>query len=414
MNSNKHILVILLTFCSFSLFAQESSTFKLYGFARTDYFSDSRKMVASVQDLFSVYPMYKNPNANGEDLNDVSSAAMMSITSRIGLDISGPAGIFNANSTTSKIETDFGGSPTYMLLRIRQAYTKIVWNKSELLIGQTWHPLFAQAATQPNVLSLNTGSPFQPFNRSPQVRFDYQMNKIKLTAAAIYQMMYVSQGPEGASYSYQRNAIIPDLYVGFEYKKNNMLVGLGGDYKSIMPQRYTTDALNIEHVNHKTLGTPTIMGYGSYTKGALTVKAKVLFGQNLTEHNIIGGYAISPDNEYIPYNSLSSFIHLNYGKTHQLGLLLGYTSDLGPTKSTPSGSQFYGFGVYNPNLSNEKVVGNIFRITPTYSYNKKNWRMGVELEYTNAAWGNRSTTGKIINLERSNNFRLYALLMYTF
>lgn len=413
MFSKKNLLSIFFIFCSLYGISQESKTFKLYGFARTDFFSDSYKMCSNVQDLFSLYPMNKNLNADGEDLNDVSSAALMSIASRIGLDFSSPAGIFNAKTAEAKLETDFGGSPTFMLLRIRQAYAKILWDNSELLVGQTWHPMFV-LATQPNVLSLNTGSPFQPFNRSPQVRFDYQMNKLKFTAAAIYQMMYTSQGPDGAGTSYQRNAVVPDLYVGIEYKKNNMLIGLGGDYKSIMPQRYFVDDHAIQHVNHKVLSTPAIMGYGALTNGKLTVKAKVLFGQNLTEHNIIGGYVITPDNKYIPYNSFSSFIHFNYGKTHQFGLLLGYTANLGPSKSILQAGDFYGFGITNANLANERIIGNIFRITPTYSYNIKNWRLGVELEYTNAAWGNRNIAGKIINLDRSNNYRLYALLMYTF
>jgi hypothetical protein len=409
MITRKKLLVAFLTICSLSMFAQEASTYKLYGFSRSDFYSDTRKMSANVLDLFSLYPMYKDINASGEDLNALSSAGLLSVTTRMGLDFSTPAGIFGAKTAVAKIETDFGGSPTYMLLRIRQAYTQIIWEKSSLLVGQTWHPMFVNA-TQPNVLSLNTGSPFQPFNRSPQVRFDYQMNKLKLTAAAIYQMMYASQGPEGPTSTYQKNAILPDLFVSLEYKKNNMLVGLGGDYKSILPTRYITDDNSIKHINHNTLRTPSIMVFGVLNSGKLTIKAKALFGQNLTEHNIIGGYSITPDNKYIPYNSFSSFIHFNYGTTHQFGLLAGFSANLGPSKTIPVGSNFYGLGVDGTNM-----VGNIFRITPTYSYNIKNWRMGVELEYTNAGWGKRSLeNGKILNLSRSDNYRIYAILMYKF
>jgi len=419
MSLNKKLLVVLLSFSSLAAFPQEP-TYKLYGFARSDFYLDSRKMSNTVQDLFSLYPMYKDINSEGEDLNSYVSSSMMSITTRMGLDFTSPAGIWGANKATAKIETDFGGSPNYMLLRIRQAYTQILWEKSSLLIGQTWHPLFVQA-TQPNVMSLNTGSPFQPFNRSPQVRFDYQMKKVKLTAAAIYQMMYTSQGPDETtatktvgSSSYQKNAIVPDLYVSIEYKKNNMLVGLGGDYKSIMPNRYYTKN-GIKHVNDKTLNTPALMVYGAYNKGNLSIKGKVLLGQNLTEHNLIGGYAITSDNNYIPYNTLTSFVHLNYGKIHQFGLLAGYSANLGPNHTLPLGSNFYGFGVTDANTSNEKMIGNMFRITPTYSYNIKNWRMGVELEYTNAAWGKRALeNGRILNLDRTENYRIYAILMYKF
>ena len=417
----KQLLVILLAICGLSGLAQESKTFKLYGFVRSDFYSDSRKINASTQDLFSLYPLYKDLNNNGEDLNATPSAGLMSITTRMGLDFESPAGILGANKAVAKIETDFGGAPTYMILRIRQAYTQIIWDQSKLLIGQTWHPLFAQV-TQPNVLSLNTGALFQPFNRSPQIRYDYQLDKIQLTAAAIYQMMYATQGPDetaptknAASVSYQKNAMVPDLYVGLEYKKNKMLVGLGADYKSIMPTRYITDNNGMKHINHNLLSTPAAMIYGVYTDGDLTVKAKVLYGQNLTEHTIIGGFAITPDQKYIPYNSLTSFVHINYGKTHQFGLLAGFSANLGPSKTIPVGSNFYGFGVVNANTNDEKIVGNLFRLTPTYSYNTGNWRMGVELEYTNAAWGKRSlNNGKILNLDHTENYRIYAILMYKF
>jgi len=414
MFSHKKLLVALLLACNLSVFSEETKPIKLYGFARSDFFSDTRDMYTSVQDLFSFYPMYKDLNVDGEDLNAIPSSSMMSIASRFGLDISAPAGFWGAKSAFEKIETDFGGSPNYMLLRIRQAYTQLLWDKSNLLIGQTWHPLFVPA-TMPNVLSLNAGSPFQPFNRSPQIRFNYQKGKINLSAAAIYQMMYTNHGPEGASSSYQKNAITPELYVSIEYKKNNSLVGLGADYKSIMPTRYKKDLNGVSHVNHDVLRTPALMVYGVTTSGNFTAKAKVIVGQNLTEHCIIGGYAITPKDEYIPYNSLTSYIHFNYGKIHQLGLMLGYTENFGPSKSLPIGSKFYGFGVANMNADNERMINNIFRIVPTYSYNIKNWRLGVELEYTNAGWGKRSNdNGTIMKLDRSDNYRIYAILMYTF
>jgi hypothetical protein len=416
------IIVALLITCSLSVFAEDATAYKFYGFVRSDFYSDSRKIYSTSQDLFSFYPMYKDLNVAGEDLNALSSASLMSITTRMGLDFSTSTGLFGAQKAVAKIETDFGGSPTYMLLRIRQAYSQILWDHSSLLVGQTWHPLFANG-TQPSVLSLNAGALFQPFNRSPQVRYDYQLKDFKLTAAAVYQMQYTSQGPDEttptktvSSYAYQRNARIPDMYVSIEYRKNNLLVGLGADYKSIMPTRYVTDLSdNVTHVNHRLLSTPAFMLYGVYTTGKLTVKAKALVGQNLVDQNIIGGYVITLDNKYIPYNSMSSYIHFNYGKTHQVGLLVGYTANLGPSSTIPLGSYFYGFGVANANTATEKMIDNIYRITPSYTYNYKNWKLGTELEYTNAAWGNRSAAnGNILSLKRVDNYRIYAILAYTF
>jgi hypothetical protein len=418
----KNSLVLLFVICNLAVMAQDAVHYKMYGFVRTDYYADSREMYSSTQDLFSFYPMYKNINENGADLNALSVNGLASINSRIGLDFVVPTTFLGASKAVAKIEGDFAGTSSYNLLfRIRQAYSQIFWSHSDLLVGQTWHPLFVPS-TMPQVVSLNTGALFQPFNRSPQVRYNYHFRDIQLSAAAIYQMIYSTQGPDEsdntkttASSNYQRNAMVPDLFVSIEYKKSSWLVGLGLDYKSILPTRYITENSIVVRVNKKLLSTPAAMFYGVYAKNKWSVRSKVTYGQNLTEHSIIGGFAITPENKYVPFNSIASYLHLSYGKTHQIGLLLGYTEDLGASSTLTANSNFYGFGVANANITGkEKLIGNIFRITPTYTYTYENWKFGAELEYTNAGWGSRSTEGKILKLDRAENYRLYAILSYTF
>jgi len=396
------------------ILAQEKSETRheFYGFVRTDFFTDSRKMYNSVQDLFSFYPMYKVQGANGEDLNSVAMSGLSSLTTRMGYNFYAP-GLFKSKSK-SVIEIDFGGAPNYWLLRLRQAYTQLIWEKSDLLVGQTWHPLFTRSM-MPNLLSLNTGAPFQPFNRSPQIQYNNYIGKLKLTGALVYQMMYTSTGPEGSSYYYQRNAIMPELFASAEINNSGFQFGLAADYKSILPERYITNNLGETAINKTLLSTPAGMVYGSYTKKMLSIKAKAIYGQNLTEQAVIGGYAITPDHEYIPFNTLTSFINVCYGKKHVAGLFAGYTANLGPDKDLPVNSKFYGFGVDKPNTANEMMVSDIFRITPTYSYNLKNWKVGLELEYTKAGWGRRSVSnGNIDKTESTENYRLAALLMYSF
>ncbi len=415
----KKILVILLLTNSLFLSAQEAVSYKLYGFIRSDYTLDSRKILSSNQDLFSLYPMYRDI-VNGVDLNATPSTSFTNITTRFGFNFNIPTDFLGAKKASGKIETDFSGSPNYANLRLRQAYTQLNWEHASLLIGQTWHPMFTNGVN-PSVISLNTGALFQPFNRSPQIRYDYLVKNIKISAAAIYEMQYNSYGPDAAAfatntsaYTFQRNALLPEFYVGIESKFDHVLVGLGGEYKSIMPTRYYTDGANVKHLNTNVLGTPAAMVYGSYTTGKFSVIAKSILGQNLTNLNFIGGYAITPDNKYIPYNNVSSFIQLNYGVTHQIGLFGGYTKNLGPTEDLATGSNFYGLGVDKANTTSEKIISDIYRITPTYSYNYKNWKLGVEYEYTNAAWGTRTATGTIAPSERVSNSRIYAILAYTF
>jgi len=417
---NKRILVFLLLVNSLITIAQEAPTYKFYGFVRSDYTLDSRKVYSTAQELFLLYPMYRDLNTAGADMNAVPSTSMSSITSRFGFNFAIPTDFLGAKKANARIETDFTGTPNFMNLNLRHAYTQLQWDHASLLIGHTWHPMFT-LGVMPSVLSLNTGVLFQPYNRSPQIRYDYLIRSIKLTAAAMYQIQNASIGPDPlapatgvSSNIFQRNALVPELYVSIEKKSEHLLVGLGGEYKSIMPNRYFIDGSGVKQVNKNILRTPALMVYGTWTSKLWNISAKGILGQNLTEMFIIGGYAITPDNKYIANNSMTSFVQFNYGIKHQLGLFGGFSKNFGPSKDLPTGSNYYGLGVDKANTASEKIIGDVYRVTPTYSYNLKNWKLGVELEYTNAAWGVRSATGSIINTERVSNSRIYAILAYTF
>jgi len=377
-------------------------------------------MYSTAQELFSLYPMYRDLNLAGKDLNAIPSTSMSSITTRLGFNFVIPTDFLGAKKANAKIEMDFTGTPIFMNLNLRHAYTQLQWEHSSLLVGHTWHPMFTLGAT-PTVFSLNTGALFQPYNRSPQIRYDYLLRNIKLTAAAIYQLQNASVGPDPttpttalASNTLQRNALVPEWYVSLETKTEHVLVGLGGEYKSIMPNRYFTDASGVKQVNKKILRTPALMLYGTLYFDKLTISAKGILGQNLSEMFLIGGYAVTPDNTYIASNGMASFVQFNYGIKHQIGFFGGFSKNWGPSSDLPSGSSFYGFGVDKANTPSEKMISDVYRVTPSYSYNYKNWKMGVELEYTNAAWGTRSSTGSIIQTERISNSRIYAITAFTF
>ncbi len=412
------LTLLLLTLClsgTISLFAQQETTTSIYGFVRSDFFLDSRAIKNSIQELHSFYPLYSDLNANGDDLNAVPNSGFNSVTSRLGVNING-TGILGATSSQSAIEMDFCGAPNYWIMRLRQAYIKLKWTSSELLVGQTWHPLFT-SSVMPNVLSLNTGSPFQPFNRSPQIRYDYLKGNLKWSAVGVWQMMYTSAGPLplGSTYTYQRNALIPNLYASVEYKKDEWLGGLGLDYKCILPERYVLDGSAVKVINNKRLHTPTVTAYGLYKTPEILVQAKALLGQNLVDHALIGGYAITPTHDYIPYNTFSSYVNLVSGKVHQVGMLAGYSAILGPAEALPAGSLFYGLGAENANnLLTERMAKSIYRLSPSYSYNIGKWKVGAELEITAADWSVRQVDGSLNRYETTTNYRLYGIAMYKF
>ena len=403
----KRLFPVFLLIFSSSIIAQDSTTkLKIYGFIRNDFFYNSRKNEESTDGAFNFFPKPADISA-GIDKNAVPQAELLSINTRIGLDITG-SDLLGAKSS-AKIETDFAGTgATFFILRIRQAYMKLNWSKSELLIGQTWHPMFGNVF--PTVQSLNVGAPFQPFNRSPQLRYSYNLNNsLSVTAAALYEMQFSSQGPNGASSSYMKNAIIPELFLGTEYKSAHWVSGIGIDTKTLKP-----DANQIT--------SSSAVAYSQYTDKNLQLKAKLTYGQNLTDMGMIGGYAVSKyatDSttvlSYSNINTLSGWFNAVYGNKVQAGVLVGYSKNLGSeaTLAYRKGGKItaYGCGFYD---SNQQLVDQLIRISPQISYNLPNLKFGLELDYTTAVYGTIQTTGKIISPYSVDNKRIVATMSYIF
>ena len=403
----KRLFPIFLLIFSSSILAQDSTTkLKIYGFIRNDFFYNSRKNEESTDGAFNFFPKPADISA-GIDKNAVPQAELLSINTRIGLDITG-ADLFGAKSS-AKIESDFAGTgATFFILRIRQAYMKLNWEKSELLIGQAWHPMFGNVF--PTVQSLNVGAPFQPFNRSPQIRFSYNLNNsMSIIGAALYEMQFVSQGPIGSSSSYMKNAMIPDLFLGSEYKTAHWTSGIGVDTKTLKPDANQITSLSA-------------VAYSQYTDKMLQLKAKVIYGQNLTDLGLIGGYGVSKyatDSatvlSYSNLNTLSSWFNAVYGNKVQVGVLVGYSKNLGSdaTLAYRKGKKItaYGCGFYD---SNQQLVDQLIRISPQISYNLPNLKFGLELDYTTAIYGTIQTTGKINSAYNVDNNRIVATMSYTF
>lgn len=153
------ILLLLATLCfSIPVKGQKANfSYKFYGFVRGDLFYNTRATMAPVDGNFYLYPLDKLPDAEGKDINAGPNGSFYTFTTRLGLDVKGPQ--VGTAKTSAKVETDFGGfSKNVALLRIRQAYVALDWEKHQLLIGQTWHPLFGSVF--PDILNLSTGAPF--------------------------------------------------------------------------------------------------------------------------------------------------------------------------------------------------------------------------------------------------------------
>jgi len=389
-----------------NIYAAEQSEFgiKFNGFVKTDLMYDSRQTVAAREGHFLLYPAGPSLDANGQDVNATANLNILAIQTRLKGVITGPEA-FGAK-TSGLIEAAFFGHSNSDVngFRLRHAFLKLAWDNSTLLIGQFWHPMFVTDCF-PGTVSFNTGAPFQPFSRNPQIRLTRTTGSLKLIAAAMSQRDFTSTGPGGASSSYLRNAVIPNLHLQVQLKTDALLFGLGGDWKSLTPRLVTSAGYKSEE---KVSGM-SFIGFAKLTTPLFTWKAEGVLGQNLTDHLMLGGYAaetVAQDTgieTYIPTDVFSVWSELSCGKTFSYALFAGYTKNLGISKEivgTP-----WGRG------SN---IDMIYRIAPRVMWNSGKTRLAAELEYTAASYGNMQPDLTVADGEFVGNFRLLLAAYYFF
>ena len=400
--------------------AQEKPSVKLYGFIRNYACFDTRESMTSNSEQFYYMPKDEKLDANGEDINEQPNMMLLSITTRLGLNITGPE--FLGAKTSAKIESDFAGFGTSnTVLRIRQAYAKMEWEKNSILAGQAWHPMMGDM--MPDVFSLETGAPFTPFSRTPQVRYDYKNKGFTLTATALYQYQYTSYGPDGASFNYARNAIVPELYFQAMYKNGGFMIGAGVDLLTLKPrQSYTMSSVD---ENGATVTatykckedpvvsiSPTI--FASYKKGNWGIKGRFTYAQNAAHLSMISGYGVTKVNEngeqeYGSINSAGGWVDVTYKKTLKKGFLTfccfaGYTKNLGCK------DEFTG-PIY---MRGEKNMDNMWRVAPSVLYTHNAMQIGIEYNPTTVAYGTPDSQYKMSDTHNVTNHRICAMLKYNF
>ncbi|MBQ2045683.1 MAG: hypothetical protein II260_00645 [Muribaculaceae bacterium] len=378
---------------------------KLYGQVRADLFYNTRANAESVDGLFYSYPMDIKLDAEGNDLNDQDNSNMYLLYSRLGLDVKGPK--LGSAKTSAKIEFDFRGSGTTLsLIRLRHAYFNFDWGKSSVLAGQTWHPFFGEVS--PQMLNLNTGAPFQPFSRAPQVRYRFNHNGLQLTASAVWQSQFLSNGPDGKSNKYIKNSCVPEIHFGADYKTSNLIVGAGADMTSLVPRTQSTVDSNTYKVNERIT---TVSGevHAKYTTPMWYFAAKSTLASNLTQTSMLGGYGvcdidpITGQQSYTPTYNSSSWVNVVWGKKWKVGAFGGYMKNLGSTKEV---SSLIGTGV-----DVDQIVCGSAEVT----YNLPHWRIGLEYNYTAAWYGDlNKANGKIVNTHSVDNHRIVASATFSF
>ncbi len=408
---------ILLTMCAVMALgaaAQDSIapapkpfSFSFYGRVRADLFYNTRANEETVDGLFYMYPKDHSYDPLGEDLNSTPQGNMYVLYTRLGTDITGP--MVGSAKTSAKIELDFRGSgSTYSIARIRHAYVNLDWGTSAVLVGQTWHPLFGDVS--PSVLNLSTGAPFQPFNRSPQVRYRYtSRGGFMMTGAAVWQAQYTSAGPDGKTHNYLKNSCIPELYAAIDFKRPTFQVGAGVEMLSLKP-RTKAEINGATYKVNERVTSISAEAHAKYSANLWTVGAKTVYASNLTHCSMPGGYAVTAidpttgEQDYSPLHHSMTWLNVTYGKKWQPGLFVGYLKNLG------CGNEVVG-SVYGTNTNLDQVVN----VSAQLSYNLPSWKIGLEVTPCWAWYGSINTAnGRITDTHSVSNFRFLAVVIYSF
>lgn len=417
--------------CAVALMAMASATasaadggndkdfsFKFYGQVRADLFYNSRSNSETVDGLFYMYPRDHDYDDFGQDLNAKPDGSLYTMYSRLGVNITGPAIANGKIATSGCVEVDFrGGGTNYYMIRLRQAYLNLAWNKSQLLVGQTWHPFYGDVA--PEILNLNMGAPYQPFSRAPQIRYRFTDRSFRLTAALLWQSQYLSIGPANnetgtsstaKSQSFIKNSCVPEIMVGIDYKSGKWIAGVGADITSIVPRTQAEYNGTTAKVTER-ITSLSAEAHLKYKSGSWLVAGKTVLGNNFTQASGVGGYAITGIDEttgkqnYAPVKVSATWLNVAYGSKWRPAIFLGYLKNLGAGKPV---LDVLGTGIGDG-------LDRLATATAELTYNIPHWKFGVEYMLCNAWYGSLDKAdGKIRDTHTVMNHRVVMTAIFQF
>ncbi len=411
----KLTIVLLLIFVATPILrAQDKPSYgiKFKGYVKLDAFFDSRQTVAAREGHLVLYPMPEVLGDDGEDLNAVPNTNLLAIQTRLTGVISAPDA-FGAK-VSGVIEGAFFGHSNADVngFRLRHAFAKLAWDKTTLLFGQYWHPMFVTQVF-PGVVNFNTGMPINPFSRNPQIRLTQKLgDNANLILAALAQRDFTSTGPNGANSKYLRDAVIPNLHAQLQAKVGKHVMGAGVDYKILHPNLVTP-------YNKKSTSTVSGLSGIGYLRlnlpNAVTAKFYGGYFQNTTDHIMLGGYVQNGvgsdgDYEYSPMSLVSAWTELIVGKVRQFGIFAGYVENQGAGDVLKQDAVFY---------ARSANIKSVLKIVPRVVFNSGKARFSLEVEWSQAGYADLTKAnaiddkGKVLETNSVSNLRvLFATYLF--
>jgi hypothetical protein len=362
-----------------------AQTISLSGFLKADYIYDTRQVLDVRGGHFHLVPLpgpdHENPNLN-----------FAVIQSRIGLTSAGTQA-FDAD-IRGYLEADFFGASnaTISHMVLRRAFALLDWGTHEVLLGQDWSPMFTQTVF-PQVIGFNTGAPFQPFARFGQATLVIKPENFRLIGSLSLQRDQFSEvpGPQ-----IQHRAALPGIHAHAQYIDGDNTFGAGAYLKWIRPE------LGGERVAS---GAATV--YSRILLEGVDIRAKAVYGSNMADHLMGGGYVRTVEGEYEPLQVASAWLDLTTRAPLAVGLFAGYLVNMGAAEDVR---------VLSAGATRFASVDNMLRFAPRIWMTSGRARLAFELEYTSALYtsgfDSRYRPERLPGDERTDNVRAQMAFYY--
>ena len=246
------------------------------------------------------------------------------------------------------------------------------------------------------------------------------------TAALLWQLQYMNNGPKSASdptstnsIDFANNSLVPEVFLGLNFKQGPWYAQIGVDIQSLRPRTHALVGGVTKKVNETVSSfTPTL--YAQYVTKDLSVKFRALLAQNTSHLNQLVGYGVTSVNSdgswnYAPLRAAIGYINIAFGSKVRYNLFLGYMQNLGAGEDLWLDPATNSYHIYMKGGEEFTHLHSVVRLAPSVSYNLESFNFGIEYEATAAYYGNLASDGTAsANPSGVFNHRLCALVKYNF
>lgn len=382
------------------------------GYIKAEGIFDTRQSFTIRDGHVLFFPLNRLPDVNGRDINHRGDFDEYAIQTRLRFEAFGPD--IGCMKSRSYIEGDFFGTTDDTLdsYRMRHAYLSLESEEFDFLAGQTWHPIYFPVEA-PDTISFSTGTPIDPFARSPQFRLVYHDSQFDIIGALCGVDVALPFGPLGPSNKYFRDSIMPNLHLQgrIKWDCSQQFIGAGVDIMRITPRLVS----NLNYKDVSPFNALSAIVYSRFVYNNIVLYNKFCYAQDAAIWAMIGGYAVHsviPETDmrtYVPLRTISFWSELIFQGPIEPALFIGYVKNIGAKKtiiqSIDDEKTVYGLGT---------SIKTIFRASPRIRWYIKSFVMGAEVEYTRASYGSLNDFGEVVNAIPVANTRFLFATYYIF